>query len=201
MSLPVLAVDPDMKTPAFACVGYNGTAFKVHYLGLGKVTTKKADHEVGPSLSAVAMARALQQLPLRPHALALVEGQMIYTHVRQKPQDIMRLAQAAGACAGVLLSWGLSARLVEPGVWKGQVPKEVCQARAYSRLGWTYEKHARKSGSFAIPDARHVAGIPSVGLKNAGDWKHLGDAVALAIWGCLNLPWFRGAREPYPPPL
>lgn len=197
----VLAVDPDMKTPAFACVRRESSGdLRCLYIGVGRVGSKKVELEIAPSLSARALALALRQLPNRPPALGVVEGQVIYSHVRQKPQDILKLGQAAGACVGVMLAWGIPTRMVEPAAWKGQVPKHVCQARAYSKLGWAYATHERKSGSFAIPDGSALEGIERVNVKATGDWKHIGDAVALAVWGCEKVPWFRNTPRAASPP-
>lgn len=174
----VLAIDPDTRTPAFACIEQEAGVFRFLFGGCGHVTGEEE-----PAVAAAkALAQALDQHPNAPHpsrVQAIVEGQAIYPGSKAKPQHILGLAFAAGACLGMLMTRGYQVRSVAPAAWKGQVPKHVCQGRAYATLGWDY-RVTDGQRPFALPaDQRDI---------RRADWKHVGDAVALALWGLANFP-------------
>lgn len=99
----------------------------------------------------------------------------------KRPEDIVILGNVAGAILGFCMAHGtMGTRAVffpTPEEWKGQIPKEVMQARLYSDLGWGYEMAA--SNSYARPLKIPALGFPGHG---SGKWKHVGDALLLARW-------------------
>ena len=55
---------------------------------------------------------------------------------------------------------------------KGTVPKPIHQARTYRRMGWDCERLK----SYSVPKT------PGYDI-DPGAWKHVGDALGLALWG------------------
>ena len=106
----------------------------------------------------------------------IVESQELHLGHRSAPKDIIRLAQVAGAILGAFGISPKTSMLVSPSTWKGQVPKEIHQARVCKKLGWDFEAmsdHVR-------PAQKHWDGFT---VHKPSDWKHLMDAVGLALWG------------------
>ena len=100
----------------------------------------------------------------------------------------MYLAAAAGAAlhecvAQYPAAYGLFPR---PGEWKGQVPKQINQMRAFKKLGIPAQTRGKKETGYCVPDLKHLCHIHAdqivQGPLNLGDWKHVGDAVGLALW-------------------
>ncbi len=116
-----------------------------------------------------------------------VEGQEMYLGKTKNPRSIMYLAAAAGAALHECVTQYPTAyaRFPRPGEWKGQVPKHVCQSRAFTKLGLghTWKGNKEKDSAYCVPALEHHK-YPSIksGTLNYGDWKHVGDAVALAWW-------------------
>ena len=108
----------------------------------------------------------------------VIEGQQFYRPGRAKgnPNSLRWLAYLSGAIAGHALGFIPDTKvvIVDPADWKGQVPKHVHQARTYKRLGWPCEEHGGKD-PYMVP-----TGSPFE-LK-ATQWKHVGDAIGLALW-------------------
>lgn len=118
-------------------------------------------------------AQALDSIwPLR----IVVEGQKIYPGSKVRPNDLILLAQVAGMAAGVCAAHFPDKELFipEPSGWKGSVKKAIYQARLFHTLGWGF----KKARDYAYPLK------PSVGqCIPRGEWKHVGDAIGLAMWG------------------
>lgn len=100
-----------------------------------------------------------------------------------RPQDIVILGNVAGCILGRLSLYVGVHRILfpTPEEWKGQIPKAVMQARLYTKLGWGYHMiggNDRSVGTYAQPIA-----VPK-GFEHisAGAWRHVGDAMLLAIW-------------------
>lgn len=112
--------------------------------------------------------------------LIVVESQQAYTgqaRNRSRPQDLVHLAQVAGACCSLTRAYWPSSQmlLVPPMVWKGQVPKAISQARTLRDLGIPYKKLPK----YAIPDP-----IPEWGKPlRRGDWFEIVDALGLSRYG------------------
>jgi len=114
----------------------------------------------------------------------IIEGQRIYPKSKARPNDLIKLAVLAGAIAGICVSLYPSKRILipQPREWKGTVEKYIYQARMYQQLGWDYVQH--KKSNYSHPKN------PTVGKTiNMGEWKHVGDAIGLMMWGaCLDTP-------------
>ena len=112
-----------------------------------------------------------------------IEGQEIYLGKTKNPRSIMFLAAAAGAALHECVAQYPAAysRFPRPSEWKGQVPKHICQSRVFSKLGLQYKIKGNtvKNTAYCIPDLEEDT---DKGKFNLGDWKHVGDAVALAWW-------------------
>lgn len=206
----VLGIDPDLDTTAFAFVNANTSC--VELVGVARPATRvvgrKAERMVAAivkALSSVTSGGAL----LKPFHAAIhaaveghrilrvvVEGQQIYQGVRQRPDDILRLAQVAGAAAGVATHLAGATQLLmpRPQEWKGSVPKPIHQARVLERLGWPYERKgpAPKRTMGKVEHAGYCVptSVPTdVALYDVrpSDWKHIVDAIGLALWGVDQL--------------
>lgn len=166
----ILAFDPDLHSTAW-CASVDGQLSG----GLIHVSPRlKGDEAVVKMCSEIAQAR-LGFVPFS-EMVALVESQELHRMHRSAPKDILRLAQVAGSILGMLGETFLSVRLVSPQVWKGQVPKDIHQARICRKLGWAFDTHA----GYVVPARAHWEGFS---VSKPSDWKHLMDAVGLALWG------------------
>jgi len=82
--------------------------------------------------------------------------------------SLIRLAASTGWLACLA---GDIARLVTPQEWKGTVPKNIHQARTYSRFGWEY----KQGKSYSYP----VGVFPEI---NRSLWSDMGDSLGLALY-------------------
>lgn len=97
----------------------------------------------------------------------------------KRPQDIVTLGQVAGAILTHCVQRGPTAvRFPTPEQWKGQIPKNVMQARMYNDLGWGYQQAAGYSIPRTAPE--------EFGKFSKQNWKHIGDALLLARWAQTN---------------
>lgn len=106
-----------------------------------------------------------------------VEGQRQYPDSKVRPNDLIALAQVAGAATA--FSRRTNTKNVRawlymplPQDWKGQVPKKIHQARVLRRVGLTPEGKA----DYCFP--KEKVGL----LARVSDWKHASDAVGLALY-------------------
>lgn len=111
----------------------------------------------------------------------VAEGQQVHRATKNW-DSITALGPISGACLAATIpaigGKGLRASIPTPREWTGGIPKHVRQARMWTALGEKYEVRGSGDGRYAVPmspEARRG--------HNVGDWKHLGDAVGLAIWG------------------
>lgn len=142
----------------------------------------------------VAMCAAIRDHWLEPILISpptciafAVEGQEMYLGKTKNPRSIMYLAAAAGAALHecVVQNPDAYARFPRPGEWKGQVPKHICQSRVYTKLDllYTTKGNKEKDSAYCVPSLDHHKYKSIVQSKFPyGDWKHVGDAVALAWW-------------------
>lgn len=121
-----------------------------------------------------------------PRIFLAVEGQQKYMGEggkKSNPEDLIRLGHVTGAAAAwepPMQYFGrMGRRIVIPSKWKGQVPKDICQARAFQRLGIPF---VTQDAGYCVPT--YNIGTTPVVLHNhlKSEWKHIGDAVALALW-------------------
>ncbi len=181
-------IDPDLHTTGVAFVeDYNGLEPRLTYAACIKAKGK-TEHD-----AVIAMARALrdhfleaEHLPPKCNGFA-VEAQEMYLSKTKNPRSIMLLANAAGCAIQELVSQypGVYARFPPPALWKGQVPKHVKQSRAFTKLRIPYEikGNVTTGSAYCVPDLdHHKYSSVKQGKLNPGDWKHVGDAVGLALW-------------------
>lgn len=118
----------------------------------------------------------------------MVEAQeLAYTAVQgANPRDIMMLATVAGGA--LAMCHGMFPNAVcgfpAPAQWKGTRPKAVHQAATYRHFGWNSilvggkGKKAKEAKYAYPPNPDPFRGLDQI-LR--ADWKHLGDALALAV--------------------
>lgn len=204
----VLGIDPDLDTTAFAFVDANTTC--VELVGVAR-PLKGVGRKVERMVAAINVA--FTNIACDTHEFTysqkirdafergrifctVVEGQQIYQGVRQRPDDILRLSQVAGGGAGIASHLCGATRLLmpRPQEWKGSVPKPIHQARVLERLGWPYERKGpapkRTMGKVEHSGYCVPTSVPSdVALYDVrpSDWKHIVDAIGLALWGVDQL--------------
>lgn len=172
-----MGIDPDLHHTGIAVVDELCRVIGVECVVLGSKHTGEE--------AVILMSRAIGAVigMIRDHSPGVnnvvVEGQTISFRQTADPDSIIKLAHVTGACVGAaneLLECHL--RIPKPREWKGQVPKQVHQQRTLNYLGWTYELHGSPKNAYASPVD------PPVGKKlKATHWKHVVDAIGLALWG------------------
>lgn len=118
--------------------------------------------------------------------VVVVEGQQIYFgKSAATPDSILALALVSGCLVAYANTYIPRAKILipKPQQWKGQVPKDIGQARSYTLLGLPFDR--ARGYSFPTPGAAYDA-IQGAEHVNKGDWEHLGDAAGLALWGLQN---------------
>lgn len=181
-----LGIDPDTTDTAFAWWEKDGpvSAHVAHVVRKKGVTG--ADILIHTAHEIRRAATYHRSSTLKWPVVVAVEGQQIDGR-KAKPASLFQLAQVAGMCISHVQERyqrdDLTLYIPTPTEWKGQVPKHAHQARLYDDLGWGYEviggrKGSTQKGSYARPldppkEFNHI---------KAGQWKHVGDALALAKW-------------------
>lgn len=165
----VLGIDPDTRTPAYAVC----TAADVLEVGILPEDLRQLATVLG-----VVLGRHT------PNGV-VVEGQQIYPGAPAAPNDILKLGQSAGIVAGIILALCPTASLVMPvpADWKKQTPKVVNQARSMTHFGLLYARTEGKEPYCYPSGCSRAAKIAGAGRLNKGDWKHVGDALGLALHG------------------
>lgn len=177
MSDLVIGIDPDTKSTAVA------VATKHKLLAVVVIKPSKQHEDDTP---AVAMARALwQQLPnvfklYGTVSAVVVEGQQIRHDASAPPADILQLALVAGACVGIAGGLHIPLLVPLPHDWKGNTPKPINQMRTFRAFGLPAEQRSEYCVPLDSPALQSVQGYQDVTIS---DWKHLGDAAGLALWG------------------
>jgi len=169
----ILGIDPDLHSTGFAVVADGKEVMLAQSI---KVPAKRKG-----LLSVESMSASLQHvisLICPAVDLAVIEMPVIRQGSNSRPNDLMRLAAVAGAAAAACFQEVDRVRLVEPATWKGQVPKNIHQARIYEHLGWMSADAGAKAERYRYP----LDPPSSLAKILKGDWKHIGDAIGLAIW-------------------
>jgi Holliday junction resolvasome RuvABC endonuclease subunit len=164
----VLGIDPDLHHAGLAIVDDSGVATRgqrptVVWAGVALAPRKLKGYAAGLALEWPQLCDHFDEI--------VVEGQRIYPHSNANPEDIMRLAFAAGVAANQFRvahegATPYPTMIVEPAQWKGSIPKTVAHARILSRVIIWSEAAKVVAG----PHASHVT-----------------DAIGIALWG-LGLP-------------
>lgn len=118
--------------------------------------------------------------------LAVVEGQQIYTGGKAAHADIVKLAQTAGGLLGILavLDPLLPLQFPTPAEWKKQTPKPINQGRTFAHYDIDFEAGKDYSWPIGCQTALRISGFSTL---RKGDWKHVGDALGLALFGARGL--------------
>jgi len=182
-----IGIDPEVKTPGVAFVkSSSGPSSPPEVL---RVDSIKVD--IGSAKGQDRLLRtldaALDYLSDNEASLArlepdilVCEGQEIHRGSSAPPGDILTLGVSGGLLAGVFAQALLPDKVLlpKPSQWKGRVPKAVHQASICRRLDWAYSK---RSG-YCVPDPPRGSAVRESPI-NPGDWKHVLDAVGLALHG------------------
>lgn len=169
-----LGIDPDLHSTGFAFVSTKGVLYA------GTVTVSR---EMKGAEAAVEMARnlaaAFELVDYAPQ-VTVVEGQQLYDGPgkrHRRPQDIVHLANVAGAALGCVYARFPSTvgMLPKPRDWKGTINKGLKQRHILESLG----VKAIHDEETALPIE-----VPSWGTHiRKSHWSHVIDALGLAQWG------------------
>lgn len=175
----ICGIDPDTTNTA-VCFGTKHRLLAVFSIQVPKMPGGKNKLEmvraIGSRLPALLKA-------WKPEAL-VVEGQAYHSsRTKAAPSDILAVAQVAGAAAGCVQP-GCQLLLPEPHEWKGSVPKPIHQMRTYRAFGLVAEQ--RSDFAYPLPTSalEGIFGTEHMGLSN---WKHLGDAAGMVLWGAKQV--------------
>lgn len=172
----VLGIDPDSRCTAWAVV----SPTKIIAVG---VIRGPSNEDVAQIVMLRNSGFALEAILKRHNIqLAVVEGQAIHHGSKARPADILKLGIVAGGCAGQIayLQPSVSLAIPLPADWKGTTPKPINQLRTFTHFGVL----ATKGAEYATPDGcAAIAAVDGASQVKRGDWKHLGDALGLALYG------------------
>lgn len=171
-----MGIDPDMHTLPAVVLNEHGKLIHVQVFTVEKKVTGRE-----------ALVQMVKQLHTRysgpiPNVLT-VEAQDIYQFGPGKtknPKSIMFLATVAGACMERFVH-AHDIYFPPPQEWKGNVPKQIHQARICGRMGWEYEKRGTQADGYCVPTGAGMLGY--LATIKAGEWKHIIDAIGLALHG------------------
>ena len=177
----VTGFDPDTHTAPWATVTLDGTI-----VGVGLFESKR---QKGAD-SAARMAEVIASSP-RPtcSSYLVIENQDAYfsgtTTKKARAEDLISLSFVGGAFAGQFPG----ARILRPlpAQWKGQVPKAVHQGRILTALGLKYETTGGASGDGYCVPLDPEPKIPGGSKLPKSAWKHVVDAIGLALWGVAEI--------------
>ena len=171
-----LGIDPDSRCTAWAVV----SPTKIVAVG---VIRGPENEDVAQIVMLRNSGFALEAILKRHNIqLAVVEGQAIHHGSKARPADILKLGIVAGGCAGQIayLQPSVSLAVPLPSDWKGQTKKPIDQWRTFQHFGVL----ATKGADYTTPDGCAViAAVEGAQAIKRGDWKHLGDALGLALYG------------------
>lgn len=178
----VVGIDPDSKAVGVAISSY----VPRHVERSWGLACLKPKQKWGGVMAASELAQATVRLRSGEARLIVVEAMRVRRYggdsATKNPQSLVDLAFLGGVVAGVLGSPERTVVLpVEPNDWKGSVRKPMHHCRVLAKLGW----QAKRFGDHARPET-NPSGNYFTPVKGA-DWKHVMDAVGLALWGVEEL--------------
>jgi len=173
----VVGIDPDLHNTGVAII-LDGVVESVNVCRVPK--SLKGEAAVQAMLKQLSVDLPLWLEGVSFHGV--VEGQQIYYgKSKVSPDSILLLSQVAGGASAILHAiCATSVTMPRPRKWKGEVPKPIHQARVLSRLGWLY----KKTQGYSYP-----TNPPSrLNKLRPDEWKHVVDALGLAMWGAERQP-------------
>ncbi len=142
----VMGVDPDLRYCAFSVV--SGDSLETSIFEAPRREVQAMIEVLAEKLSGL--------LDIYQPDLVVIEGQQIYLKGgKARPDDILKLAQVAGACAALCAAHYCKPKIIipKPGLWKGQVPKIIHQRRLCEKHGIEHTDWPKKHRSHAIDSA------------------------------------------------
>lgn len=183
-----IGCDPDLHSTAIALVQRDPASeeFKVLAATVVRTSTDKKRNRAVEELINKRRHKInefYRSVEIEEDPRCVIESQeMVYSsRSGANPRDLLPIATVTGVMAQYLADYCLEVVLPLPSEWKGQVPKAVNHARTASLLGWETKTMGGKK-PYLCPVSGHEE-IRLTGKVNPGDWKHLMDAIGLAIWG------------------
>ena len=178
MAHTVLGIDP----------GSNGTAWAVATLTEIKrvgIVKSKPTEESSTQITMLRYTHVALEDIFRKHpeiSLVVVEGQQIHRGQTKSPDSITKLTLVAGGIIGQIVSLSPQCKIVAPDSdeWKGQQPKRVSQGRTFTHYGVLFDGRS----DYMVPSGcARISVVPGYEHLNPGDWRDVGDALGLALWG------------------
>ena len=189
-------IDPDLHSTgiAFLCSDVSVVGNPTWLYFVGCVKNKGKTHQS----AVIAMGKALKKFfifgGLPDDCLAFAtEAQELYLGGTKNPRSILWLANTAGSTLQSALFRYPKAEhyFPRPAEWKGQLPKHVKQGRIFKGLGIQPQEikgSITKGTAYVLPDlASYPHIVKGTDEINPGDWKHIGDAVGLALFAQQQL--------------
>lgn len=172
-----MGIDPDVNCTAWAIIN---DSLEVTHTGIIKQKLKG-----WCGVRSMANAVALSIFPVRCNTV-VIESQQVYTSGASRtknPDSVLMIANVSGQLLAKFMGKAFLAKPVE---WKQQQTKYINQMRTFKKLGITDYKVMGTPGNNKKGDTRyltpfgldHTATMP----LRAGDWKHISDALGLALY-------------------
>ena len=178
-----IGADPDLHTSALAAVDSDGHVVALEVFRSKGETGREAVVEMAKIIAAFG-----NQVAFDDQVIA-VESQEIYRGAGQKadtknPDDLLCLATVSGVLLGMLQGFHKTkiAYLPKPKEWKGDVPKAIHQARTCTKLEWGYKQFKDHCVPTDFPDNTLLHVLDIIEKIRQSDWKHVLDAIGLALW-------------------
>lgn len=185
----IIGIDPDLHCVSMAAIDLDQKILLLQSIKIHKDLKGYGTLEYFMNAFNRTAPQALEYTPT-----VVIEGQNIIQsrNTKIRKQDIVILANMAGAIYGAWGAIGAKPHIVLPFDWKGSVKKEVHQRRTCLNLGWKYNNHPGYVSPIIPKDWEVISNIYIKGenkekLPNQGDWKHIMDSIGLALWGMKNI--------------
>lgn len=119
--------------------------------------------------------------------ITVVEDQNVqytgHTNTARK-QDVLHVTQVAGCLLGAFSNMSDRMYIVQPGTWKGQVPKEIHHKRIYKQIFPANIIIASTKGGTIFPPDEYSRW--SHDKINPGDFSDINDSLGLALYGAVK---------------
>jgi hypothetical protein len=125
--------------------------------------------------------------------ITVVESQNVqytgHTNSANK-QSVLQAAQVAGCLMGVFSNLSDRLVLVQPNLWKGNVPKPIHHRRIYASLEIAEDKRELAKNVYPAFDEAPEAENPAIKWSedkiNPGDFLDINDSLGLALYGAVR---------------